>query len=198
MIEEELLIQFGAKQVNNEKEDVLFREGDQARYYYQIIEGEVKMSHFNDEGKEFIQGIFSAGRCFGEPPLFGEFNYPVNAICIENCKFWRLEKAAFIQLLEENPKVAMSFTRVLANRLYFKAIMSNEISVHESGHRILTLLDYLKKDIYKIEGEYTYKVELTRQQIADLSGLRVETVIRTMKDLESKGEIKRIDRKVYR
>ncbi|MCH2225316.1 MAG: helix-turn-helix domain-containing protein, partial [Crocinitomicaceae bacterium] len=82
--------------------------------------------------------------------------------------------------------------------LYFKAIMSNEISVHESGHRILTLLDYLKNDIYKIDGKYTYKVELTRQQIADLSGLRVETVIRTMKDLESKGEIKRIDRKVYR
>lgn len=28
------------------------------------------MNNFNDEGKEFIQSIYSKGNCFGEPPLF--------------------------------------------------------------------------------------------------------------------------------
>jgi len=43
-----------------------------------------------------------------------------------------------------------------------------------------------------------YKVELTRQQLADLTGLRVETVIRSIKKLEQKGELLIKDRKVYR
>ena len=41
-------------------------------------------------------------------------------------------------------------------------------------------------------------VEITRQQIADLTGLRVETVIRAIKSLEKKGEVTIKDRKVYR
>jgi len=41
-------------------------------------------------------------------------------------------------------------------------------------------------------------VEITRQQIADLTGLRVETVIRSIKSLERKGELSIVKRKVYR
>jgi CRP-like cAMP-binding protein len=40
------------------------------------------------------------------------------------------------------------------------------------------------------------RVELTRQEIADMTGLRVETVIRTMKAMEEKGMLKIENRKV--
>jgi CRP-like cAMP-binding protein len=60
------------------------------------------------------------------------------------------------------------------------------------------LLDYLKFTIYKIEEPFEYEVELTRQQIADLTGLRVETVIRSIKSLEKKGKLKIVSRKVWR
>ena len=40
--------------------------------------------------------------------------------------------------------------------------------------------------MYQVAGKHQYQVELTRQQIAHLTGLRVETVIRTMKELEAK------------
>ena len=52
---------------------------------------------------------------------------------------------------------------------------------------------------FKVKKEEDgYKIDLTRQQMGDLTGLRVETVIRTIKTLEKKGELKIVNRKVYR
>ena len=75
--------------------------------------------------------------------------------------------------------------------------MATEISTHEPEHRILKLIDYLKSQD-KISLDTKYRVELTRQQIADLTGLRVETVIRAVKSLERKKELQIEDRKIFR
>ena len=48
------------------------------------------------------------------------------------------------------------------------------------------------------EGKFTLKIEYTRQQIANILGLRVETVIRVIKNLEKKKELQIIKRKVFR
>ena len=42
-----------------------------------------------------------------------------------------------------------------------------------------------------------FMVELSRQQLADLTGLRVETVIRTIKQLEKQEYLKIIEGKIY-
>jgi CRP-like cAMP-binding protein len=60
------------------------------------------------------------------------------------------------------------------------------------------LLDYTKKYIHKLDPEDVLEVDFTRQQIADLTGLRVETVIRACKALEKKGEIEIKARKIFR
>lgn len=198
MIDESLLISYGAIEIKLDKNEYIFAKGDMAKYYFQVVEGDVKMNNYNNEGKEFIQAIFSKGRSFGEPPLFGDFGYPANAVTINKTILLRLRKEAFLQLLESNPNVALQFMKNLGERLNYKAIMAAEISTQESGHRILTLIDYLKNEIYQINGKHTYKVELTRQQIADLTGLRVETVIRAIKDLEKFDEIIIKERKIWR
>ena len=82
--------------------------------------------------------------------------------------------------------------------MYYKAIIASEISSQEPAHRILRFIDYLKEDVYKVTGKYSFKVDYTRQQIADILGLRVETVIRVIKLLEKNGDVKINKRKVYR
>ena len=198
MIEEPLLRQYGASEREYGKNDVIFMQGDHAIKYYQVGTGEVKMNNYNDEGKEFIQGLFSDGRSFGEPPLFSGFEYPANAVALKPTTLLALEKGSFFRLLKEHPEVHLKFTGVLAKRLHYKAMMVAEISSEEADHRILTLIDYFKQTIDQVHGAFSYEVKLTRQQIADLTGLRVETVIRTVKKLESEAEIKIIDRKIWR
>lgn len=198
MIDGSLLIKYGAAVKRYAKDEIIFLKDDLPRFYFQVISGEVKMNSYNESGKEFIQGIFSAGRSFGEPPLFGDFNYPASAISIDETAVYVLRKELFQNLLLENPTIHLQFTEVLANRLYYKATMASGHSSNNAEERIIQLIDYLKFHVYKIPANELYQVELTRQQIGDLTGLRVETVIRVLKKMEKQNEIQIRNRKVYR
>ncbi|KUJ60359.1 cyclic nucleotide-binding protein [Flavobacteriaceae bacterium CRH] len=198
MIATELLEKYGALKKFFDKTAIIFEEGNLPTHYYQILSGEVKMSNYNDDGREFIQGIFYKEQSFGEPPLFLNQKYPANAIAVEDSQLLLLSKINFMKLLEENPVISLKIIENLAQRLYYKSVMAAEMSTQEPEHRVLKLMDHgiayfnFKKDA---NG---YLINFTRQQIGDLTGLRVETVIRTIKALEKKGVLKIINRKVYR
>ena len=198
MIAPELLEKYGALKKSFGKNEIIFEEGNLPTHYYQIISGEVKMSNYNDDGREFIQGIFYKEQSFGEPPLFLNQKYPANAIAVDDSEVLLLPKNNFLKLLEENPAISLKIIENLAQRLYYKSVMAAEMSTQEPEHRVLKLIDHgiayfnFKKDT---NG---YLINFTRQQIGDLTGLRVETVIRTIKALEKKGLLKIINRKVYR
>lgn len=195
MIPENLLLNYGATIENVDANEVILSEKKRADFYFQIKTGEVKMFNLNENGKEFVQGIFYDGESFGEPPLFADFKYPASASAIKATELYKLSKSKLFELLTNNPEINLKFTKALAKRLYYKATILKEISVHPPEHRILALIDFLKR---KYGSETLFQVELTRQQIADLTGLRVETVIRAIKQLELDGEIKLIKHKVYR
>jgi len=197
MIEEALLMQFG-KIAKYDKGEILFEKGHTPKYFFQVSKGAVKMNNFNDEGKEFVQGLFEQGDSFGEPPLLIDEYYPSNAVAITKAEVYLLAKEKFLELIISNPQIHLQLTTVLAKRLYYKSIMASEISSQEPEHRVLKLIDYFKIKVNKIPVGTKHKVEITRQQIADLTGLRVETVIRAIKSLEKKGELTIESRKVYR
>lgn len=198
MISEELLESYGALKRRIEKGEVLFKINTQPRFYFQVISGTIKMNNFNEDGKEFIQGIFSIGDSFGEPPLFGNFAYPAYAEAVEESRVLQLDKNNFFKLLKENPESHLNVTQTLAGRLHYKATMAAEISSENAEHRLLKLIDYFKNHIHQFKSDKKYKVELSRQQMADLTGLRVETVIRAIKSLEKKGEVFLESHKVIR
>ncbi|MBB4118131.1 CRP-like cAMP-binding protein [Mesonia hippocampi] len=195
MIPEEILLDFGATLEKIKALENIVTEKARADFYFQIKIGEVKMFNINDNGKEFIQAFFYNGESFAEPPLFANFKYPASAAAVKPTTYYKLSKKKFFELLRHNPEINLKFTKILAKRLYYKATILKEISVHSPEHRILTLIDFLKN---KYGGEKLFQVELTRQQIADLTGQRVETVIRAIKQLAQDGEVKIINRKVFR
>ena len=198
MIEIELLEKYDAVRKRYKKSEIIFEIDRLATHYYQITSGAVKMNNYNDEGREFIQGIFYANQSFGEPPLFLDRTYPANAEAVEDSELLCISKNNFLKLINENPAVSIKIIEVLAQRLHYKSVMAAEISTHDSEHRLLQLFDYSISYFNFMKDENGYAIDLTRQQIGDLTGLRVETVIRTIKTLEKKEELKIINRKVYR
>lgn len=195
MISENLLLEYSAKLESYRPVEIIFSENQRADFYFQIKSGEIKMINTNDLGREFTQGIFAKGESFGEPPLFGGFKYPASAVSIKTSQIYKLPKKNFFKLLKNNPEIHLKLSKSLSKKLYYKSIILNEITGHPPEHRILTLIDFLKAK----EGIVaSYKVQLTRQQLADLTGLRVETVIRAVKQLEVEKEIQIINRKVWR
>ena len=198
MITINLLEEYGGIIKNFKNGDLIFEEGKQPLYYYQIISGEVKMNNYNDEGKEFIQGIFYKDQCFGEPPLFIDQVYPANAIAVIDSEVIIITKNKFLELLKNNSDISLKIIKNLSQRLYYKSVMAAEISSQDPEHRVLRLIDYSIEQLNFKKEEAGFLINFTRQQIGDLTGLRVETVIRAIKSLEKKGDLKIINRKVYR
>jgi cAMP-binding proteins - catabolite gene activator and regulatory subunit of cAMP-dependent protein kinases len=194
MINSELLEKYGGSTISLPKGKMLFQENDTAFFYYQIIEGSMKMNNYDEEGNETIQGIFKAGQSFGEPAIFGDFPYPANAEATEATKIIKLEKSRLLDMVSENPQVALHLLSALSRRLRFKAILSKEIKSYDAEHRIMTLFELINT---KKKPDKTVQVNITRQTIANLTGLRVETVIRTIKKLEEKALLEIKKGKIY-
>jgi|SRR6185312_11877486 len=167
------------------KGEVIYRQNAFPRFFYELKTGEVQVINSNKSGKEFIQGIFKAGECFGVPALIFSQLYPETAIAYTDCEIYITSKEEFIKLLQESYLFHFSITQMLCKQLLYTTMMLEEIAIEEGEHRLLTLIHYLMSQ--KNSDDRT--LDITKQQLADMSGLRVETVIRLMKKVEDKGMI---------
>lgn len=190
------LIAWGAAYKRVITGEVIYSEGDECYYYYQLVSGSVRWVNIDDDGKEYIQTMIEAGECFGELPLFDDGPYAASAVAEEESVLIRLRKETFLQLIKENASIHFLFSKMMSKRLRFKFLILKSIAYHAPETRISALLQYLKKE-NKSFCPKCNQLKLTRQQIADMTGLRVETVIRSMRQMHEKGELT-IDRgKVY-
>ena len=195
-IDIDTLLAWGAAYKKVASEEIIFQEGMESSFYYQLVSGKVRWVNINDEGKEFIQTIIEPDECFGELPLFDGEPFAASAIADEDSVIIRLHRSSFQQLLKENPDLHFEFTRLLTQRLRFKFLILKELANHNPENSISTLLTYFKQTKKNICTKCN-RLKLTRQQIADMTGLRVETVIRTMKFMQSKGDLQITKGKVY-
>jgi CRP/FNR family cyclic AMP-dependent transcriptional regulator len=182
------LERYHAKLVSLKKDQMLFQEGESAADYMQVESGAVKMFIVSADGQEFIQGVFNAGESFGEPALIGKFPYPGSVVAIEPSKIWKLQADYFFQMLKENFDLHLKMDQVLCQRLRYKSMVLSEISSHEPEHRILSLLKHFKTKNTPV-GASKIIIPYTRQQLADMTGLRVETVIRAVKKMEKEKKL---------
>lgn len=195
-IDIDTLLAWGAAYKKVAAGEFIFREGMESSFYYQLVSGKVRWMNINEEGKEFIQTIIEPDECFGELPLFDDEPFAANAVADEDSVIIRLHRTTFHQVLKENPELHFEFTKLLAQRLRFKFLILKELANHNPESSISTLLNYFKQQRKNICTKCN-RINLTRQQIADMTGLRVETVIRTMKSMQSKGSLQIIKGKVY-
>lgn len=195
MIAIDLLETYKAQIKHYAKNQIIFNELETPQYYFQIQTGRVKMFNLTEDGKEFVQGFFEDKTSFGEPPLFGDFKYPASAICLTDTTIYILPKTSFLTLLKNNPKTHLAITELLCKRMLYKAKIAKEISIYPPEHRILTLLKHFKSASNTTTD--LYEITLTRQQISELTGLRVETVIRAVKKLEKNNDLSIINRKIH-
>src|SRR5690606_654641 len=132
--------------VRYRKDEIIVEQGSQARDFLIVKSGGVQLASFNDDGREFVQGYFSEGQRFGEPPIFNQMPYPATAIAVVDSAIWRCSYEAFIELLRANFEIHLQLTRVLSGRLMYKAMMLAEIAVEEAAHRLCTLIEYFARE----------------------------------------------------
>lgn len=196
LIEEEILRSYGAAVEELSTLEIIFNEGDTPRLFYQIRKGRIKLNHYNEDGKELILAVLHDGFSVCELLLFIDKKYPVNAIAIEPTSILTLPKEKFMKLLDENPSISRDVNNFLSQRLYYKYIMlQNNTSLHPEI-RIKGALEYHKSFSNDL-SKFSFEVPFTRRELAAITGLRTETVVRSIKKLEEENYLKIIERKVY-
>lgn len=196
MIEPHILAEYGAELKHYGDQEVVFEEGSLCHYYFQIAKGKVRWCNINDDGREFLQNLISSGESFGEIPLFDHEPYVSSAIANESCDIYRLPKEKFHEILRAHPEIHLRFSTLLAQRLRYKFRIIKEIPYKSPEDIVVNLLNYMVEHDKNICQECKM-IQLTRQQIADMTGLRVETVIRVIKALEKSQHVTIIKGKVH-
>ncbi|MDQ0593131.1 CRP-like cAMP-binding protein [Chryseobacterium ginsenosidimutans] len=193
---ENLLFSHGAEVHNYKSSEYIFREEGTPKHYLQIKSGKVKLSSFLEDGKEFIHGIPFDGHCFAETYLFHDRKYAVNAIAVTNCEIIKLEKQKLIELLLKKPELILNLYSYTAERMHYRYLTSASFSFKDPITKLNLIMNHLKT-LFGFEDRFSFLIPYTRQQLASLTGMRIETVIRAIKKMEKQDIIKIDNSKIY-
>ncbi|MFP3594471.1 Crp/Fnr family transcriptional regulator [Chryseobacterium sp. SIMBA_038] len=195
VINEEILLKNGAVIQEYIAGQTIFLEGSLPKYYFQIREGLIKLNTYREDGTEFIHSLPSGGHCFAETFLWSDYPYCVNAVTVSDTVIIKLLKTNFMAMIDNNRDMMHNLFRHNSERMFYRHKMLTTLSINDSSHRINKVLEFLKTH-HQIKEPFKFKVPFSRQQLANLTGLRVETVIRTVKKLERENLIRICDGRI--
>ena len=98
------------------KDQVVFSQGDPADAVFYIQEGKVKLTVVSNTGKEAVIAILDTGDFLGEGCLAAQPIRMATATAISNGSIVRLEKAAMIRMLHDEPAFSEMFVSYLLSR----------------------------------------------------------------------------------
>ena len=94
----------------------IYSQGDAADSVFYIREGNVKVCVISELGKEAVVALHSKGDFFGEGCLTGQALRLATVMAMTECVIMRLDKAAIVNVLRDEPKFAEAFMSFLLIR----------------------------------------------------------------------------------
>jgi CRP/FNR family transcriptional regulator, cyclic AMP receptor protein len=104
------------------KDQAVFAQGDPADAVFYIHEGKVKITVASEQGKEAVVAILGPHEFCGEGCLAGQPRRMATATAMTACGVMRLEKAAIVRVLHEEP----AFSELFVAHLLARAIRVEE------------------------------------------------------------------------
>lgn len=168
-----------------EANEALFHQGDEAGFFYILIDGRIQAYKLSQEGQEMTMHLFGPGDIFAELPVFGHHKtYPVSTRALESSNLLAVEGAPFIELASKKPAILLKVLTRLCQRL------------REFGARIedLTFLSVdarLAKYLLSVvaEGQTEIHLRTSKKTLASMLGTIPETLSRAFKRMTKEGMI---------
>ena len=167
------------------KGSLIANEGNKSLYFYYLIEGELSVYNFTPEGKEFLQHKVKEKNFFGEPAVLLEKPFPGNVeVTSDFAEILKIKRENFLQYLKNNPDWCLEFTKSIAEKSIIKSNSLKNIVFLNPEDRIIKQFND-----YKEGAEQKMVIDLTRKELSNMTGLRIETIIRTIKKMEKEGKL---------
>ena len=169
---------------------MVFEEGEKRDTLYIVLKGRVKVSLFDEDGREYILDIIGKDGFFGELSLFEELSGFANVMTLEQIDLLIIRRNDFMRLLMENRDFSMSMIKELSKRLRAANEKLKSFAFLGVEGRILKyLMDIGEKSGVKIKDRIIIESGPTQVEIASACGCSRETVSRMVKSLVEKGRL---------
>lgn len=169
------------------KKQVLYYQGDKVTGIYLIHKGKIKTTKIAEDGRELTTAIYDIDQFVSVNVLFSNESHIDNAIALEECSLSFFPILEIEKLISQYPDVARKFIKILANEVCHIEEQLLQMAYSSVRKRVAeSLLSYHK--MHCPNGE---NINLTRYEIANLSGTAPETVSRTLTDFENEKLIEK-------
>jgi CRP-like cAMP-binding protein len=168
----------------------IFGEGKEARGFYLLITGQVKLVKSSLEGKEYIIRLVGPGETFAEAAVFGEIPYPATAIALEECHTLFFPKGPFLQHLADSPALARNMLATLSHLMFHLTKQLEDLSLKEVSARLARyILERCRHTHGDVAPGLHCDLPTTKTQLAAYLGTISETLSRTLSRFKSLGLI---------
>lgn len=176
---------------------LIYYENTPSSGLFCVVEGLAKQCKSSEDGKQYITRLARAGESLGLETIFQEVFFDTSAEMISPGEVWFFPKSILRQCLQTDQQLCMTMLKLLADQV----VQGNEERL-ELAHgcireRMATLLDSLAKrhGVY-VNGHSTIDLNLTREEIAEMTGTVTETAVRLLSDFKEEKIVATEGRKI--
>ena len=169
------------------KGQILYTEHDDAVGIHLVISGRVKTIKRANDGREFMTGIYSAGQYLAINIIFSDEPYTDTATALEDCVICIISKTEFDKLLRLHTDVSGQFIKMLSNDIREKEEQLVQLGYFSVRKKMAEAILRLNKH----KPSDTAHFKISRDDLAAMACMAIETVSRILTDFKAEGLIEK-------
>jgi CRP-like cAMP-binding protein len=165
-----------------------FREGAQAKAFFVLTSGRVKLTQLTAEGHQVVLRLIGPGEAFGGVGAFGDPTYPISAEAVEPSIALAWTSTTMGHLLETESRIAVNAVRFVAGRLHDLQRRYRQAMTERVERRVARALLRLVHDAgRRVNAGIEISFPVSRRDIAEMTGTTLYTVSRLLSAWEERG-----------
>ena len=165
------------------KTQIIYNAGNRLGPLYYIVKGKVKVFKASEEGDEYIIDILMEGDFFGYNAILEGSVYTDNAEALENVELKLIPKEDFLALMLDGNSITKQFIQLLSKDIIGKEDQLVKLAYNSLRKRVADGVIYLH-DKFKSKSDNNAAFKISRQNLANVTGARKESVIRMLSDFK--------------
>lgn len=172
--------------INLKSQQFLFREGDEAKYFYFVREGQIHISKTAESGRMLSLRLATKDSIIGELPLYqpGERYYIFDAMAKVKSEVYAIEYTVLEAYLEKRPPLAVHMLKLMAMHMRKQHSKFRDLVLCGKRGALASTLIRLANSYGKpCEEGILIPVEFTNQDLANYSATTRESLNRMLNDM---------------
>jgi CRP/FNR family transcriptional regulator, polysaccharide utilization system transcription regulator len=163
--------------------EIIFKQGTPSPHYVCITKGLVKI-YIEGFGKNLILGLIKPVEYIFGPGIYVDNRHHYSAAAVEESAACLVDVNTYKKLVRENPDFAEEFIQRFSQQAIVNFDQFITLTQKQMHGRIAESLLYLSEKVY---CKNPFDLTISRQDLADLSGMSKESSIRILKEFKEEG-----------